>query len=197
MIIKIIIVLSVGIYLGDSLGIEFADKINPLSDILLYMILFVAGLSIGYSGGIKTHIKGIGKDVIMVPLFTIIGTLIGSYLSSFLLDLSLYDCLAVGSGLGWYSLSAVMITEYDAQLGAISFMANIFRELFALMFIPIVAKNIGFIEAVSMGAATSGDTTLPPLSKSTDTRTIIIAVFSGMIISFSVPFLVEFFIALR
>lgn len=197
MTIRIVIVLLVGVFAGNLMPLEFAEKLNSISFILLCFILFFAGLTIGYTGDIKSHVRGIGLDLVMVPISTIIGTFLGSYIASFIIGLDYLECLLVGSGFGWYSLSAVMIAEYDQALGAVSFMSNVFREILALMFIPLVAKYIGFNEAVTLGGATSGDTTMPPLSKTTDTRTVIIAFFSGIVFAFVVPVSVEFLIALK
>ena len=58
---------------------------------------------------------------------TILGTLAGTAVVSLLLThRSLTDCLAIGSGFGYYSLSSIFITEYrGAELGTIALLANI------------------------------------------------------------------------
>ena len=70
-----------------------------------------------------------------MPLATIVGTLAGSIGVSFLLtDIRLTDCLAIGSGFGYYSLSSIFITEYrGAELGTIALTTNIIREIITLL----------------------------------------------------------------
>jgi len=67
---------------------------------------------------------------------TIAGTWAGVALASvFLKSLSLNDCLAVGSGFGYYSLSSILITQYKGvELGTIALLANIFREIITFAF---------------------------------------------------------------
>lgn len=163
---------------------------------VIYLLIFVSGLSIGYDIDIKKTFKVLGFNLISTPILSAIGSVIGGFVVGKFLGLSFAQSGAVASGLGWYSLSAVMISKYDTSLGAIAFLCNIFREILAFIIIPIVAKKIGYIESIGVSGATSMDTTLPAISKYTDENTTLLAFVSGAIMIIIVPTLVQFFIGL-
>ena len=80
---------------------------------VLYGLMFLVGISIGSDRKAWAALKGQQLRIVLVPLATIVGTLAGSIGVSFLLtDIRLTDCLAIGSGFGYYSLSSIFITEY-------------------------------------------------------------------------------------
>ena len=80
-----------------------------------------------------------------MPLATIIGTLVGSALISLVLSgKSLTDCLAVGSGFGYYSFRLFLSLTYKgAELGTIALVSNILRELIALLAAPLLVRYFG------------------------------------------------------
>lgn len=109
----------------------------------------------------------------------------------------LSDCLAVGSGFGYYSLSSIFITQYrGAELGTIALLANIFREILTLLGAPLLAKYFGKLAPISVGGATTMDTTLPIITRYSGESFIIVSIFHGFCVDFSVPFLVTFFCSL-
>ena len=126
---------------------------------------------------------------------TVVGTLVGSALISLLLDgRSLTDCLAVGSGFGYYSLSSIFITEYrGAELGTVALLANICREIITLLTAPLLARWFGPLAPISAGGATTMDTTLPVITRASGQQFVIVSVFHGFTVDFSVPFLVTLF----
>ena len=78
---------------------------------VLYGLMFLVGISIGSDRKAWAALKGQQLRIVLVPLATIVGTLAGSIGVSFLLtDIRLTDCLAIGSGFGYYSLSSIFIT---------------------------------------------------------------------------------------
>ena len=82
------------------------------------------------------------------------------------------------------------------ETGALAFLTNVSRELIAFMLIPVLAAKLGHLVAVSPGGATTMDTTLPLIAKTTDADTTVIAVVNGTILSSMVPFLVPVLIHL-
>ena len=88
--------------------------------------------------------------MLLVPMATIAGTLLFSALASLLLSQwSVFDCMAVGSGFAYYSLSSILITQFKepsiglqlaTELGTIALLANIFREMMALLGAPLIRK---------------------------------------------------------
>ncbi|HAD01761.1 MAG TPA: hypothetical protein DCE74_06040, partial [Porphyromonadaceae bacterium] len=83
-----------------------------------------------------------------------------------LADVSLTDCLAVGSGFGYYSLSSVFITQYKgAEMGTIALTANIIREILTLLAAPLMVRYFGRLAPICAGGATTMDTTLPIITR--------------------------------
>ena len=153
---------------------------------VLYGLMFLVGISIG---------KGQQLRIVLVPLATIVGTLAGSIGVSFLLtDIRLTDCLAIGSGFGYYSLSSIFITEYrGAELGTIALTTNIIREIITLLGAAVLVRCFGKLAPICSGGATTMDTTLPVITRFSGKEYVIIAIFHGFVVDFSVPFLVTFF----
>lgn len=142
----------------------------------------------------------------LLPLGTIVGTLLAVAVTSlFLQGIRFQDSLAVGAGFGYYSLSSVLITQIKeaqvgvtaaAQLGTIALMANIMREVITLLFAPVIYKLFGKLAPISVGGATSMDSTLPVITNVCGKEMVFISIFHGVLVDFSVPFLVTFFASL-
>ena len=81
---------------------------EDLTMYVLYLLMFQVGLSIGSDKQLKEILTNIRPKLLLVPLATITGTLLFSALISlFLSRWSVTDCLAVGSGFAYYSLSTL------------------------------------------------------------------------------------------
>lgn len=170
---------------------------NDISKWILYLLLFFVGIQIGASKNIFKVARSIGFKIMLVPIATTIGTFAGAIAISFLLnERSISDCLSVGAGFAYYSLSSILITEYrGAELGTIALLANIIREFFVLLLAPWMVKYFGKLSPICGGGATTMDTTLPIISKYSGADFVIVALFHGIIIDFSVPIWVSFFLS--
>ena len=101
---------------------------------------------------------------------------------------------ANGSGFGYYSLSSIFITEYrGAELGTIALTTNIIREIITLLGAAVLVRCFGKLAPICSGGATTMDTTLPVITRFSGKEYVIIAIFHGFVVDFSVPFLVTFF----
>ena len=165
------------------------------SFIILYALVFCVGISIGSDTKTLKSFRSVNPRLMMLPIMTIVGSLAGTAAASALLPhRHLFDCLAIGSGFGYYSLSSIFITEYKgAELGTIALLANIMREIFTLLCAPLLVKFFGKLSPISMGGATTMDTTLPIITKTSGQDYVILSIFHGFCVDFSVPFLVTFF----
>lgn len=168
---------------------------TDLSIYALYLLIFLVGITIGMDKKVLQTLKQPDFKIVLVPLATIVGTLAGSALVSPLLpSRSLTDCLAVGSGFGYYSLSSIFITESKgAEMGTIALMSNIIRELITLLAAPLLVRYFGKLAPICVGGATTMDTTLPIITRYAGKEFVVISVFHGMVVDFCVPFLVPFF----
>lgn len=164
----------------------------------LCALLLCVGIGIGSDRNIVTKFKSLDVRMALLPLGTALGTFAGSLVVSFILSgRSPLDCLAVGSGFGYYSLSSIFITEYKgAELGTIALLANIIREMVTLLLSPVMAKAFGPLAPISSGGVTSMDTTLPIIMASSGEQYSAVSIFHGFILDFSIPFLVTFWCTL-
>lgn len=169
--------------------------VNNINLYVLYGLMFFVGVSLGNDVGFLKRFKQIRPRYLLLPLFTIVGTLGGCAAASLLLiKVSLLDSMAIGSGMGYYSLSSIFIGEYrGAELGTLALLTNIFREIIALLFAPLLVKYFGKLAPISVAGATSMDTTLPVISRVVEPQYAIVSVYHGFVTDFSVPFLVTFF----
>lgn len=164
----------------------------------LCALMFFVGISVGSDSNTLRNFRQLNLRYALLPIMTILGTIAGCIIASFFLsNRSISDCCAVGSGLGYYSLSSIIITEYrGAELGTIALLCNIMREIVALLCAPILVKYFGKFAPISVGGATTMDTTLPIITQSCGKDFVIISIFHGCLTDFSVPFLVTFFCSL-
>lgn len=194
---------ALGCLLGWSGHLPAAVLENDITVYVLYLLMFQVGLSIGSDKKLKEILTSIRPKLLLVPLATIVGTLTFSALVSLLLTgWSAADCLAVGSGFAYYSLSSILITELKAptlgvqmaaELGTIALIANIIREIFALLGAPLFVKYFGRLAPISAGGATTMDTTLPIITRYSGKDLVFVSIFHGILVDFTVPFFVSFF----
>ena len=184
-----------GVLLGRLVDVPALLTAEEPTLYALYVLMFLVGISIGSDKKALEALKHQNFKIILVPLATIIGTLAGSALISLVLGgKSLTDCLAVGSGFGYYSLSTIFITQYKgAELGTIALVSNILRELIALLAAPLLVRYFGKLAPISVGGATTADTTLPIITRFCGKEFVIIPIVHGITVDLSVPFLVTFF----
>src|SRR5659263_63133 len=136
---------------------------NNISFYVLCALMFSVGISIGNDPTSFRQFRHLNPRLIFLPLMTMVGTLLGVFAVSFFLKgRSVADCMAIGSGFGYYSLSSILITQYKGiELGTIALLSNIFREVITLLLAPWMVKYFGKLSPISAGGATTMDTTFP------------------------------------
>ncbi|MFA5045545.1 MAG: lysine exporter LysO family protein [Paludibacter sp.] len=166
---------------------------------VLCALMFSVGISIGNDPNSFRQFRSLNPRLIFLPLMTILGTWLGVIAVGFFLnDRSLADCLAVGSGFGYYSLSSILITQYKGvELGTIALLSNIMREVITLLFAPWMLKYFGKLAPISAGGATTMDTTFPVIVRNSGKEFAVVSIYQGFVMDFSVPFLVSFFCSLK
>ena len=168
---------------------------NDLSFYALCGLMFSVGLSIGHDPQTIQNFRSLNPRLMLLPVGTILGTLTAVALVSFLFShRTMTECMAVGSGFGYYSLSSIFITEYKgAELGTVALLSNIAREIITLLCAPLLVRWFGNLAPISSGGATTMDTTLPIITQGAGQKFVIVSIFHGFVVDFSVPFLVTFF----
>ena len=156
------------------------------------------GISVGNDTHMLRQFRNLNPLLLLLPLMTIVGTLAGTAVVSLAMPhRSLSECLAVGSGFAYYSLSSIFITQYKGpELGTIALLANILREVITLLGAPLLVRCFGQLAPISSGGATTMDTTLPIITRCCGQDFVILSLFHGFLVDFSVPFLGTFFCTL-
>lgn len=183
----------IGLFLFPQQLVQYLGLIIDLG--LCALLLFV-GIDIGKNKDIINQIKSCGFRILLIPAMIALGSIIGSIVGGFTIGLPLNESGAIGAGMGWYSLSAIILSDYSAETGAVAFITNVCREIFALIAIPFIAKYIGKLESIAPAGATAMDTSLPVVARSTDSKTAVVSFITGVVLSLLVPILVPMMISL-
>ncbi len=190
---------------GCAIGLcgEFGSGIHDLSLYILYALILQVGFNIGRNNEVKQALTHLDMHVFAIPLATIAGTLLFSAVASILLaQWSVFDCMAVGSGLSYYSLTSVLITQLKepsvgiqlaTELGTIALLANMVREMVALFGSGLISRYFGKLAPISAAGVNSMDIILPSIIRYSGKEMIPVAIIHGIITDISVPLLVSFF----
>lgn len=141
-----------GCVAGVSYAVDF--DVHQTSVYVLYVLMLLLGINLGSNRNLRQFVLSLNFRTLLVPLATVSGTLLFSAIGGFLLSRwSIFDCMAVGSGFSYYSVSSILITQIKSpsigvqlatELGTIALLSNIFREMTALIGAPLSA-NISVI----------------------------------------------------
>ena len=188
---------TLGIILGLA-GLPAGQSIvHKLSFWSLCILMAMVGMSVGGNPELVSSIRSMNPRIALLPIATILGTYAGCIIVNLFLGHSIADVLAIGSGFGYYSLSSVLISSSRGpHLGSIALISNIIREVFTLLCAPVLARIAGPLAPISSGGATTADTTLPIISSCCGDKFVLISIFHGFAVDFTVPFLVTLFCSL-
>lgn len=199
-----LIVLAIfGIGCLAGAGFQPEADMHNWSLCILYALMLQVGIGIGSNRSLQQELKKLSPKMLLVPAATIIGTLAFSAAASLLLSQwSVFDCMAVGSGFAYYSLSSILITQFKepsiglqlaTELGTIALLSNIIREMMSLVGAPLIRKYFGQLAPISAAGVNSMDVLLPSITRCSGKEVIPIAIFHGILIDLSVPFFVNLF----
>lgn len=199
--------ISLLIVLGFVAGLAYgrgdlwpaAWSADTASIALLYLLLFLIGLTAGADRNTWRVLRAAGAASLAAPACAILGSAVGAIGFGLLAGgRPVSEMLAVGMGLGYYSLSSVMIEQLrGAELATIALLANILRELTTMLFAIPLGRLFGPLAPVAAGAATASDTTLPAIIAASGRGYAIPAVFTGISLTFLVPILVTVALSLE
>lgn len=186
----ILIVLVLGVGAGYLMPADVSGFLDSASTYMLLLLLFSVGIDTGLNKAVFTRIRELGFRILLIPFGVALGSLCGGVVTAFLLSLPAKEGLAISAGLGWYSLSGVLITEAGNPVGGtIAFLANVFREM-----LTFVASHLNYYSAIAPAGATSMDTTLGIISKNTNGTIAVLAFVNGIVCTLLVPLLVPLFL---
>lgn len=199
-----LIVLAIfGIGCLAGAGFQPEADMHNWSLCILYALMLQVGIGIGSNRSLQQELKKLSPKMLLVPAATITGTLAFSAAASLLLSQwSVFDCMAVGSGFAYYSLSSILITQFKepsiglqlaTELGTIALLSNIIREMMSLVGAPLIRKYFGQLAPISAAGVNSMDVLLPSITRCSGKEMMPIAIFHGILIDLSVPFFVNLF----
>ena len=161
---------------------RFEEVSSTLLVIGLCIMLGSVGFSMGLDGSIVRVLRGAGLGVVLVPIFSVIGSLLAGVVYAFLTPMTLREGLAISAGFGWYTMAPSVISgSGHAVAGAVSFLHNVLRETMGLIFLPLVASKIGYIEAITLPGTASTDLCLPLVEKYCNPETMAYSFCTGML----------------
>ena len=171
---------------------------------LLALLVLQVGIGLGSNGDLGALLRSFRWQMLLLPVFTIVGTLSFTALAALLFrDWSVGDILAMGSGFGYYSLSSVMIAdlksatagaEVATQLAAVALRANMVREVVALFGSSFFNGKGGRFAPISVAGINSMDVCLPTILRTTGDKGLLpLAVIHGIVLEISVPLLITLF----
>lgn len=188
------------IFFGAALGRwvlpgNLIGHLDMLTTSALCLMLVGIGIDLGSQKEAWSRLRSMGWRIMLVPILVAAGSLGGAVVAGLFLGMPLREASAVGAGFGWYSLSGVLLSKiYSVEAGALAFLTNVMREIISFIIIPLLAARIGRLAAVAPGGATTMDTTLPLIARTTDADTTVIALVNGTTLSAMVPLLVPLLI---
>ncbi len=164
--------------------------------VVLCLLMFTIAYGMGREPSSLVRVVKGRPLFVLLPFATIVGTLAGSTLVALLLPgRTLEEWNAVGSGMAYYSLSSVLITEYRGpELGTLALLTNISRELLALLAAPLWAACFGRLAPIAVAGATSMDTALPVCVRYAGKEYASLSLYHGFVADTSVFFLITLFV---
>lgn len=190
----IIVFFVLGAFLAiQGLPLGFVIEYN-VSLYALCALMVCIGITISSDPKILRSLRSLNPRLLLLPVMTILGTLLGTSIVAFIYSAhTAPECMAVGSGFGYYSLSSVLIGEKKgADLATIALLSNIIREITALVGAPLFNKYFGAFATISVGGATTLDTTLPAITRVVGKEYTVLCIFHGLFLDLSIVFLVTF-----
>ena len=184
-------------YLFLDTGVK--DTLDLILMSALDVMIFIAGIEIGSNRGILKRICNPHSALLAlaIPLAVACGSICGALLLGHIAELSAYDSLLVGGGLGWYSFSSVVISAmYSTELGTVAFLANMMREISGFFLIPLLVRVHKFLALAPSGAATM-DSGLPVVIKYTNLHVGMYSFINGLVLTLIVPVLISWLLSLR
>lgn len=157
----------------------------------LAAFIFVISYDVG-SKITESDTRSMLRQTLALVASCIIGSAFAGMLFSFFAHYSMRLSLAISLGMGWYTFDGPAIAGYAGAIaGALGFFSNFLRELLTLVFYLPISKVAGRIKPITLGGATTMDTTLTVMRSNKEPAVTAIAFTHGALLSLFVPILVS------
>lgn len=185
--IAIVCILAAGIALGRILPEGAYRLAGDGAQYLLYVLVALVGVELAGRSDIFAAAKARWKQAILTPLAVALGSVAGGMAAGVLCGLGAWQAAAIAGGYGWYSLSSVVLAQVDAQLGAMAFLANVLREILAIILMPLLCRRLSPWAGIAAGGATAMDVTLGVVSQHAGAEYAPFAFISGAVLTALTP----------
>ncbi len=161
---KYIAYLVLGYILGEIFNLNITHIIDNCVFILLFGLMLIIGILLRLE---NITISEIFKNRFALLIITVImiTSIVSAIIVGLCLNIPLKESIMVSSGLGWYSLSAILNTEFIGEYyGMVTFLVDFAREIIVITAIPFLLRSILNVELVGYAANTAMDFS-PPVIK--------------------------------
>jgi len=152
-------------------------------------LLCALGAVIGFDLGADFHrlkLRDLPLPLLLLPLVNIVMSLACGALFSVLRGMPLRQGLLLYAGMGWYSLSSVLIAQKGlVVMSLLAFIHNVLRELLSIVTAPVAARISPYLP-IYLGGATSMDVMLPFVQRYSGRTYTLVAFYSGIVCSLAV-----------
>lgn len=185
---KYLIYLAVGYIIGEIICIDITRFIDNVVFIMLIALMIIIGILLKIE---KISLKDLFKNKVALTIVAIVisTSLTSAIIISLLTSIPIKESIMICSGLGWYSLSVVLNTDFLGEYyGMITFMIDFLREIFVIALVPLLRKALS-IELVGYAANTAMDFCLPVIKDNYGTKVVPLAISIGLIFTIKIPIL--------
>lgn len=182
--------IGVGILFGLFLLPENFQAVLGYSLTTSLIVLYI-GVGIGLAANLNVleYLKIIGCRLLVIPVAILVGSILAGLVSGFILKLPLYISVMSVGGMSYYSITGAYMTQlYGIEAGTYGFIVNVFREMLTILLLPLLMK-VSKGSTIASGAAGCMDTMLVPITKFVGAELGLIALITGTMLTFLVPFL--------
>ena len=152
------------------------------------ILLACVGFNLGLDGKVFESLKQVGFKALLIPIAAVAGSLIMGAVYGLVSPFTVGEGIAISAGFGWYTMAPGLMVEAGFVVsGAISFMHNVIRETLGIIIIPLVAKKIGYLEAVCIPGVAAMDVCMPIVERSCRSETVVYSFCTGAFMCLFVP----------
>ncbi|MEM4427764.1 MAG: lysine exporter LysO family protein [Zestosphaera sp.] len=186
---RLALLFAAGLITGLATNLRVGEEILWTT---LLCLIFAVGLSMGLE---INKIASMSREKISWGLKLILATLTGSLTGGAVIYLligepALKYSLAISAGMGWYSFTGTYLASIDPYLGFLGYLSNILREVYTYITYPLLAKKLRY-SSISLGGATTMDTTLPVIASVGGSEAGVIAFIHGAFLTLLIPIIVS------
>ncbi|MFC6276315.1 lysine exporter LysO family protein [Psittacicella hinzii] len=193
---KLILSVVVGVIAGlwaKGAGASFDyNLLGTISNLILLFMILASGIQLG-SAKYKLKEVLLNKEGFIISVLFTLSCLVAGLVCYLITDVPLNKSLAYTAGMGWYSLSSVILANAWGPLdGSMVFFIDMARELLALVLVPLLMQRFR-CTAVTQPGATSLDCSLPIIQRSGGNGVVGLAITFGFFANLYVPVLLVLF----